>query len=117
MHDLQHNLYARRAIQLVAVRTGSNKADFVFAAVIAGSGECGAYGFWVMRVDASDVRLTPPIAGCFSLLTEGDGGVVSPGVQWGPPLRLAISAYDRPGLTYVLDERRFVMLPASSAGR
>lgn len=94
---------------VVDMRREGRGATYVFAAVIAGSGECGAYGFWAIRV-GQDVRVTPPIEGCFMLQGEATADT-GPTIQWGPPLSLALRAASKPVETFVLDEGAYSFAP------
>jgi hypothetical protein len=59
-----HGSYRVEVVDAMSDRT---RADYLLAAVIEGSSECGAYGFWLIRVDSRGVRATQPVAGCFAL--------------------------------------------------
>jgi hypothetical protein len=88
--------------RLVDTRSSEASTYYVFAAVVEGSGECGAYGFWIMRVDKT-IHITQPLEGCFAF---SDDEKKNPVVQWGPPVRLVVQD-ERPGSpprTFVLHE-------------
>lgn len=91
--------------RLVDEHSDDAGSTYVFAAVITGSGECGAYGFWAIRVDTK-VHVTPPVAGCF-MLQEEAGAEKSPRIQWGPPLVFSTQAYGGARDTFVLDDGTF----------
>jgi hypothetical protein len=112
----QHLAHERgvRKPRLIDTQTTDAGTDYLFAAVIDGSGECGAYGFWLMRVDKT-IHITEPIVGCFAF-TYGDSGaleagVKNPGVEWGPPFRLVVQG-EAGGQrhTYTLDETAFALV-------
>jgi len=68
---------------VVRVRATADRIDLVIAAVFRGSPECGAYGYYVLRIDALGVRASAPVRGCFVSVSEGE-----PRVEVGPPLRV-----------------------------
>ncbi len=101
-----------REPRLIDTLANDAGTTYVFAAVFDGSGECGTYGFWIMRVDKT-IHISQPIEGCFAF-SEEDADHKSPVVVWGPPLRVVVqdeaSAHSR---TYALDERTFTLTPRS----
>ena len=54
------------AVKLVSQNVAAERADFLFAAVYEGAGDCGAYGYWLVRVESPRVCATPPARGCFA---------------------------------------------------
>jgi hypothetical protein len=113
----QHLAHDRgpRAPRLIDTITNDADTYYVFAAVFDGSGECGAYGLWVMRVHGSTLQITPPLEGCF-VFSYDDAGLVeagtrSPDVHQGPPLRLVVEETNKKPRSYVLDERTFALVP------
>jgi hypothetical protein len=111
---LAHDRGTRRP-RLIDTLSNDAGSYYVFAAVVDGGGECGAYGFWVMRVDKT-IHVTQPLVGCFTFGYDDTGameaGLRSPFVQWGPPLRLVVEDEALgPLRTYVLDERMFALVP------
>ncbi len=113
----QHLAHERgtRKPRLIDTQTFDAGTYYVFGAVVDGSGECGADGFWVMRVDKT-IHVTQPIVGCFAFTYADSGalgvGAKHPDVQWGPPLRLVVQdAAGGPPRTYILDETAFALVP------
>ena len=100
------------APRLIDSMTNDAGTYYVFAAVIDGSGECGAYGVWVMLVDKT-IHITQPVEGCFTYTYDDSGlveaGKATPEVHWGPPLRVVVQQTSRPAHTYVLDESKFAL--------
>jgi hypothetical protein len=95
---------------LVDMHDDARGATYVMAAVVEGSGECGSYGFWVIRVDRA-IRITQPITGCFALSTDKDAGAVTPVVTWGSPLRLtALTEGGQKTSTFELDELTYAFV-------
>lgn len=68
-------------------------ARFFFGAVFHGSPECGAYGFWAMRIDRRGVRVTEPLEGCFRTphpADVGDDEAPAPELVWADPTVLLL---------------------------
>ncbi|MGD0528759.1 MAG: hypothetical protein ABSE49_26720 [Polyangiaceae bacterium] len=99
------------AVKLVGQDVTAELADFLFAAVYEGAGDCGAYGYWLVRVESARVRATPPVRGCFAgpRRSRDDGGVQEPTVRWRRPLSITVDteagAQGRP--SWQLDEGTF----------
>lgn len=81
-----HGFYG---VKVVDVRSDRARADYLFAAVIEGGSECGAYGFWLIRVDSRGVRATQPVAGCFALSRDRTRPETdTPVIRWTPRVEL-----------------------------
>lgn len=99
--------------QLVDWHESGGVATLVLATRIEGSGECGAYGFWVLRVDGTGPRASAPFKGCFSYARDPalDATDWSPSVAWGPPLGLSVHAQSGSVRRVKLDEGTFEWVP------
>jgi len=73
--------------QLAVVRETPDRLELVIAGALLGSPECGVYGYYVVRLDPTGVRVGPPARGCFA--AAHDGGLF---VAAGPPLHLRAAA-------------------------
>jgi hypothetical protein len=95
--------------QLVDSHQVAGVATLLFTARIEGSDECGAYGYWALRVDSKGVRASTPVKGCFAYvrepgLTPPD---LTPDVKWGPPLKLFVRDESGPVRRVKLNEATF----------
>ena len=96
-----------REPRLIDTLTNDASTTYVFAAVVDGSGECGAYGVWMMRVDKT-IHITQPVEGCFAFSQDADPK--SPVVAWGPPLRVVVQDEGSARThAYVLDDEAFAL--------
>ena len=84
------------------------RIDLFFAATTYGSPECGAYGYFLIRVDASGVRVSNPIVGCLVTphpASASDGPL--PAVAWTQPTVVRVPNVVYHGFRiFVLDESR-----------
>ncbi len=70
-----------------------SRVELFFAAVFVGSPECGAYGFWSMRVDRGVARISNPIAGCFlGAQPKQDDQPAVPKIEWGSPTTVRVQS-------------------------
>ncbi len=105
-------------VKLVSQNVAAERADFLFAAVYEGAGDCGAYGYWLVRVESARVRATPPVRGCFAgpRGSRDDGGVEEPAIRWQRPLSITVvteaGAKGRP--SWRLDESSFTWTRGTS---
>jgi hypothetical protein len=101
------------ATQLVAFHAAAGVVRLVFAAVIEGSSECGAQGFWVLEVAPNGARATRPIEGCFAFVVDPglESSEHSPRVVWGPPLELSSRTAAGATVRRRLDESSFSWSP------
>lgn len=81
-HQTMRDEHGSRA-EVVRVRVTADRIDLLVAGVFPGSPECGAYGYYVLRIDAAGVRASDPVRGCFVGATPDQ-----PRVDAGPPWRL-----------------------------
>lgn len=79
-------------LQLLGTHARGKRLDLLFAAVFAGSPECGAYGYWLLRVGPTGVRATSPIVGCWSTPDpEGpDREYLNPMIRWDSPVSIRL---------------------------
>jgi hypothetical protein len=89
-------------VRLVDWHAEDTRAEFVFASAYDLGPECGAYGFWMIRVDAIALLATPPIQGCFY-------GHVD--VSWSDPTQLTLTSQGGAPLVYRLDPSKFLFRP------
>lgn len=97
--ELRSVLGKGKDLMLVETHDGKKQRDLLFAAVFEGSPECGAYGYWLLRVGPTGTRATAPIVGCmtdpYTENTETEGEYFkesrNPIIQWGPPVSVRIS--------------------------
>ena len=76
----------------VGTHVRGQQLDLLFAGVYEGSSECGAYGYWLLRVDPTGARATSPIVGCSTTpFPEGPGvDFVNPVIRWDPPVSIRV---------------------------
>ena len=76
----------------VGTHVRGQQLDLLFAGVYEGSPECGAYGYWLLRVGPTGARVTSPIVGCSTTpFPEGpDVDFVNPMIRWDPPVSIRV---------------------------
>lgn len=98
-----------RDLSLLAFEERDDRAYALFGATTIGSPECGAYAFWILRLDAKGIHVTPPLEGCFNGgRPAADPRGAHPLVAWTDPAVLWVEnpAYSTgPAVTvFTLDE-------------
>ncbi|MDC0741473.1 hypothetical protein [Polyangium mundeleinium] len=88
--ELRSVLGKGKDLELVGTHVRGQQLDLLFAAVFEGSPECGAYGYWLLRVGPTGARATSPILGCMATPVPAgpDREVPNPMIQWGPPVSI-----------------------------
>lgn len=94
-------------LKLVGTHARGQQLDLLFAAVFEGSPECGAYGYWLLRVDPRGARATSPIVGCLTTpFPEGpDREYPNPVIQWEPSVGIRVLDSYSGWLGFELDAR------------
>ena len=75
------------------------QAELLIAGRAGHSVECGAYDYWVLRVDKNHALATEPATGCFTLPSL-DEDAMNPVVEWGPPLN--VKTFDEKSMSCTL---------------
>ena len=100
-------------LRFIESATFESKAYALFAATFYGSPECGAYGYWLLKLDHAGVSVSQPLLGCFGTpnLANGSDVAVEPRIGWTKPLLVWIRhegnqttelfRINEPGLTWV----------------
>jgi hypothetical protein len=79
-------------IRLLDTHVDHEIADFLFGAFVEGSSECGAYGFWLIRVDARSLRISMPVGGCFAYADDRHtSGAATLSAHWGAHIVVTVT--------------------------
>jgi hypothetical protein len=103
----EHESFGKGAdVLLVATHEGADVALALFASTTWGSPECGAYAYWVARLDARGARVGEPLLGCFGTVGEASSAEGPPFVMFTRPVLLApdAPALSRTFTIHALDE-------------